>query len=265
MNIIYLHIPKNGGTTLHQIIQQQYKKEEIFNVDLFDRDKSKTELLGLKEKDKEKIKVLKGGHIEFGWHQYLNNPNSYKYFTILRNPIDRALSFYYYAKRTPIHYLYDILNKKNITFEEFITNENWTKEISNGQTKMIAGVNQGEECSDSIYKQAVKNIEEQFFFIGYLEKYNETLFLLKESLNWSNVKYNILNENKNRDYQLSESTTKNIIELNFFDNKLYQKYLKEFDEKLSNFNELELNKFIISLTKTKRNNFLKRLINKLEK
>jgi len=39
------------------------------------------------------------GHFEFGVHKYLYRP--YTYITMLRHPIERAISWYYFVKQNP--------------------------------------------------------------------------------------------------------------------------------------------------------------------
>ncbi|MCW5519191.1 hypothetical protein J1N09_05035 [Aureitalea sp. L0-47] len=41
MKYIYLHIPKNGGTTLQALLKQQYKSYQIFNIQDQDHKRNK--------------------------------------------------------------------------------------------------------------------------------------------------------------------------------------------------------------------------------
>ena len=38
-NLIFLHIPKNGGNTLHAILDRIYKEETTFNIKVIDNTK----------------------------------------------------------------------------------------------------------------------------------------------------------------------------------------------------------------------------------
>jgi len=98
-NLIFLHIPKNGGTTLNTIINRKYKKDAIFNIVEVNHERPNIpEFKNLPQNEREKIKVLKG-HLQFGLHTYLPGPS--KYVTLLRKPEDRIYSYYQYVKQRP--------------------------------------------------------------------------------------------------------------------------------------------------------------------
>ena len=93
MNIIFLHIPKTAGQSIHHELQRLYS-DKIAPVRInSDLDKySNNEL--------EKFNVF-SGHLDWNRLKFLPNPFT---FTILRDPIERICSFYIYleekAKRT---------------------------------------------------------------------------------------------------------------------------------------------------------------------
>ena len=94
-NIIFLHLPKAGGTTLRQIFYDQYRhltKEEIYTVN---RTKETPAFVELDKTKLSEIKVLIG-HFSHGIHEYLGE--NFTYITFLREPISRTLSQYYYSK-----------------------------------------------------------------------------------------------------------------------------------------------------------------------
>src|SRR5690554_3093712 len=103
-NLIFLHLPKNGGSTLHGILNRLYPKDRTFNIKVIDNTKLNiSEFKELPIEDRAQIKLLKG-HMTFGLHEYLVGPS--KYITFLRKPEDRITSFYHYAKSRPQHRLY---------------------------------------------------------------------------------------------------------------------------------------------------------------
>ena len=89
--LIYLHIPKTGGTTLRDIIQYQYKSNKILTIPTLSESKDIINNLSL---DREKQLDIIQGHLQYGIHKKLNR--NIKYFTMLRDPIKRILSTYYY-------------------------------------------------------------------------------------------------------------------------------------------------------------------------
>ncbi len=66
---------------------------------------------------------------------------NYTYFTMMRNPIERVISLYYFLKTYPGYYE---KNMKNMSFEEYI---DWDPQAKNGQIHQICGVKLSTEVS----------------------------------------------------------------------------------------------------------------------
>jgi hypothetical protein len=134
-SLIFLHIPKAAGTSLHRIIGRQYPQPSIFSIDGADVYGSIEEFKGLSESQRARIACLKG-HMPFGLHRYLPQPCAY--ITFLRDPIDRIVSHYYFVLRTPSHYLYEQVTSQRMTLDDYVRS-GISGELSNGQTKLLAG------------------------------------------------------------------------------------------------------------------------------
>ncbi|MCX6313023.1 MAG: sulfotransferase family 2 domain-containing protein [Bacteroidetes bacterium] len=105
MKLIFLHIPKAGGTTFHTILERFYDKEEIFDIRVVEQELRTQEFLDLNMEQKQKINLLKG-HLTFGLHEQFKT-SDVKYITFFRNPVDRIISHYDFVIRRPKHYLYN--------------------------------------------------------------------------------------------------------------------------------------------------------------
>jgi hypothetical protein len=196
--VIFLHIPKSAGSTLNEIIWRQYSSRHTFSI--YESGKFH-ELNQLPEVRKQEIKLI-NGHVEFGIHQFLPQPSTY--ITLLRDPIERAISHYYYVLRTPKHHLYKIVTSKEMGLEEYIKS-GITKELDNGQTRLLAGpqFNSGVDvefghCTSELLEQAKRNLSTYFKVVGLTEEFDRTLLLLKRTFGWKDIFYLARNVSQKR-------------------------------------------------------------------
>jgi hypothetical protein len=250
MKYIFLHIPKNGGSTLRSIVENQYKKSEMFHI------QNPSALYALEKFNKKnffarrRVKVFKGTHFAYGCHKTLRNPSKSKYFAMLRDPLERAQSYYYYIKRMPKHHLHDKIELNNMSFEEFVFDDRVNDEIKNSQVKFIAGIGQVQHCSQEIFDRALKHIDETFFLVGIMEYFAETLFLLQQMLEWKKpIDYTIINANPKKNYDLDRHIEEKLISINTYDLKLYEMYRAKFENTLASYDPSQLESFLKSLNK----------------
>src|SRR6478735_12055948 len=87
--LIFLHIPKTGGSTLNPILDWNYdnKSFEITRYPQIDT------FLALSDAEKLQYRVLRG-QIYYGLHQGI--PEACQYISILRHPYKRLISQYFY-------------------------------------------------------------------------------------------------------------------------------------------------------------------------
>ena len=98
--LIFLHIPKTAGTTLNRIIEWQYNPLSIFTMDPYRIRATVDRLKTLSEQRRRRLQVVRG-HLFYGVHELL--PQGATYITMLREPVARFLSSYYFIQRRPFH------------------------------------------------------------------------------------------------------------------------------------------------------------------
>ena len=218
---IHLHIPKTGGTTLRDIIQRQYRAEKILMIPKLDESENI-----IKEISASHINQLKliQGHLKYGIHNHFHRRA--KYFAIIRDPINRVLSTYYYVlsqKNNPQN-----LSTANnqMTIYDFVQS-GVNPFLINGQTKLISGKTGNIDNpiieSEELFSLAKENIENDFLFLGITEMFDETILILKNMLGWHMPYYSIANRTKKKpNYDAVNPTIISFIkEHNQLDIKLY--------------------------------------------
>jgi hypothetical protein len=192
--IIFVHLPKCGGTTLNRLIEWEYPPTRVFSVDPSFFRWSYRKLLGWPAKRLGRMMVFQG-HMPFGVHRLL--PQSATYLTVLRDPIDRGISEYYYALSRVVHP--EHRKMKQLSFEEYIK----ATPYANVQTKLIAGQDPGYDflggdCTAATLAQAKENLAKHFSLVGLTERFEETLALAKIIFGWQVRNYASFNVTKGR-------------------------------------------------------------------
>jgi hypothetical protein len=183
---IFVHIPKTAGTTLARIADRQVPAHARLHLE--HHDKSVRAFQALPEARRAEIRFLRG-HIPFGLHEHCPRPA--RYFTMLREPIDRIVSYYYFVQRETPHYLHDYANQPDMTLRRYVE-ARVSLQMDNMQTRLLSGVWTEPgfgECDPSILALAKQNLEQHFAVVGLTERFDETLLLLKSALGWRHVHY----------------------------------------------------------------------------
>jgi hypothetical protein len=200
--VIFLHIPKTAGTTLRRIIDKQYRPREIYSTDPtpLQPGVSLKAFKQLSTAERAQIRLLRG-HLPFGVHTFVPEPSTY--FTVLRDPVERVLSYYYFARRFSPRALQQHDNVPALTLPRFVESRASLK-TRNLQTRLLAGVGHrraSQKDEDEILALAKKNLHEAFTVVGLTERFDETLLLLKNSFHWRHLFYVKLNVTRRRPTQ----------------------------------------------------------------
>ncbi len=141
--MFFLHIPKCAGSSIWSLITNcllvNQKLICVSTPQEFENFKKLTldELLTY---------TVVGGHVHYPYCRSIiptEEWSAFYRFTILRDPVKRAISLYNYILRSPEHYAYHKV--KEISFEEFILGGHYDGNI---QCKMIAGKADWQEAFD---------------------------------------------------------------------------------------------------------------------
>lgn len=217
--IIFVHVPKTAGTTIRAIIAGEYS--DPTKVLLGPGTGDQLHAIGaMSPEERNEIEII-AGHVPHGFPNLADDP---RYCTLLREPIDRVVSFYYYVRREPEHYLYEYTEVAGHTLREVIE-ARVTPMMDNFQTRLISGVWNAVpfgEMTEEFLERAKANLA-TYDVVGLQERFDESLLLLAETFGWSTPYYSSRNvsEGRPRIDQLDAATRKLVADANVLDMELY--------------------------------------------
>ncbi len=243
--LLFLHIPKAGGTTLHSVIERQFAPEVTFSINGMTPAQSIKEFINLPESERAQIRLVKG-HMPYGLHRYLSVAASY--LTMLRDPVDRIISHYYFVLNSPGHYLHTEVTSRKMSLPDFVRS-GLSTELTSDQTRLISGVEKvntrlldGDErrtlrpgsapVTAEILEVAQKNLRDHFSAVGLFSRFDESLLLFKRRLGWRNIYY--VRRNVTKDRPDKREVPRDVRELiskhNEMDVRLYEYARRRFEE-----------------------------------
>jgi len=177
VELLSIHVPRSGTSTFKKLLQKLYGKSSI----MYAYDETKLQAIREGKELALNTRVLHG---PFSASQELKNqfPDA-KLITWLRDPVQRAISHYYYWKDIPPHGNpdHDLFLTKTYTIEAFV--EEFSIHLQ------VMSLFQSFEVSD-------------FDFIGIAENYTSEIIELAQLMEWKSYpNYRLyLNKNKTIDH-----------------------------------------------------------------
>ena len=216
-SVIFLHLPKTAGTTLNRLIEWEYPLSAMYSIDPVLFQWSAAHLRKLSPDRMKKTRMFKG-HMLFGLHEALPQPATY--ITVLRDPVDRVLSAFYFMRSYKLHPLYWKMRRGNWTLEDFVRRA----QRDSVQSKIIAGSDYEAPCTREVVEKAKHNLRHHFSVVGLSERFEESLALMKLRFGWKLNSYSSFNVTRARPKKrdLPESTLALIHQKNAFDIELYE-------------------------------------------
>ncbi len=210
-NIIFIHIPKTGGTTINSAMQGTYwQTTPDFNY----------RHIILKTKRSNSGDIFKSEN----WEKYKNH----QLFMMLRHPVDRMISeFYFLHDRAEFM---NLLRPKPKTFEEYI-NHPQTPDYTLGFLIGDSIYNKKRPTKEDL-KRVIDTIEELPIHTGIFEHFAESLtyFSRETGVEWAkNIEAKRVTFKRPKMEELDRRLYDRIIETNALDFELYNYCLEKFN------------------------------------
>jgi len=222
--IVFLHIPKTGGSTVSNIIKRNFEEDECYICGSRGESQYQSNLnfISLDENQKRKYKFI-AGHVELILLQSL--PQEHFSFTFLRNPVDRMISMYYYILANEKHHLHEIVSKNRLSIKEFMAAKLW-HELDNGMVRRLSGVRDlipYGQCDSQLLESAKFNLLNNISFFGFLERFDESIFMLSKIVGLKDILYTKKNVTKKKPKRkdIDKDSIDAIVEYNKLDIELY--------------------------------------------
>lgn len=229
--IRFLHIPKTAGSTVHFVVRCKFPTKPYFVFrGNFAADCKR--LRNLSQKQRCKLFYFSGhAPLRTGIQQVDDSET----FTLLRNPIDRVVSFCNHAlDPRKNHY---VLQRGISSLDDLLDSQ--ITELSNLTTKLlITEKTEVSDCGairrldpDGAASLAIQLLEERVSFFGIQEKFDESLILFADQLGWKSPVY-LRQNSRRRSFRLDMQPhhLDRIREMNAIDQMVYEFAFRRFHE-----------------------------------
>lgn len=220
--ILFDHIPKCAGTTLSAYLQGHFPRRLIFSMNGRQPMASVENFRRLPASKRHRYALIKGhlaGHLFDDIH-----PNCLR-ITILREPVDRIVSHYFYARRTPAHYLYEKIAREGLSLRDYIEKD-VSHELRNHYTLHFSGLSreEAERNPEAALAKALERLR-RYDLVGFQDDLPAFIEQLRHTANlrlpFPEKKVNVTKDRRSV-AEIDEATRVAVEEANALDVRFYQ-------------------------------------------
>ena len=174
--LIHLHIPKTAGSSLNRLLENKFPEEDSLRIYRHPSPESIAPIV-------QSYRMIRG-HVSYSIAEKILNQNVF--ITMLRHPIDRIISFYYFVRARPENPFHQFANQTPL--EAFIdTNDSiiaW--QMHNQMVSTLSGNDDRDNLPSqdelALAKERLMNMP----FFGLTEYFEESAQLLHYTFIWNN-------------------------------------------------------------------------------
>lgn len=209
-NIIFIHIPKTGGTTINSAMKQAaWQSKPDFNYRHIEADTKKSNAGDI--------------FMPENFFRY----RDYRIFMMLRDPVDRLISEYHFIKERKE--FVDLLRSQPRDFEDYIQ----SKQTRNGVINFLKGRRMYDliQPSRRDLEDVMAAIDKIPVHVGIFEEFEKSLQYYSEvtGIKWkSNIEVKRMTFIRPKVSEISDRVRNMILETNSLDVELYQHCLEKF-------------------------------------
>ncbi|MFM0248799.1 Wzt carbohydrate-binding domain-containing protein [Paraburkholderia sediminicola] len=226
-SVLFSHIPKTGGTSLHKLFEQAAEGDCTEQIKSMQYSKALAAY--------SRYSII-SGHFWFAPGEKMSRARTN--VTMLRNPLDRALSHYFFSKNDVGTSVGGSLIEGRLDLMEYISSvePSMLTAVSNFQTKLLAplgGSNPGEGVDCDLLVAAKKALDE-FDLVGVYEDFDDSVNLILHECGFSPVDAvpkERVTSSRAKFSDLPYEAKRRLEELNYLDLELYSYAQKRFNER----------------------------------
>jgi hypothetical protein len=220
--VLLEHVPKCGGTTVTNYLKSQYAHQRIFSIDGSNPSKSIELFMSLPEKRRH-LYDLVHGHGANRLRQYIHQKSLA--VTILRDPVERIISHYYYVCRSPKHYLFNEVTVNKMSLIDYATSS-LSGELRNNYVCRFLQISaeEAESTPDESINSAYSILRDKYAVVGIMDNIDSAMKILASKASfrdeYKDKKLNVTID-RPKQTEIEQSTLDAIAEVNQLDVRLY--------------------------------------------
>ena len=211
--LVFVHVPKAGGTTLNNILMKNYRyRLDSYGNDFFPRyyPDEFVSLVQAPVHDDTRRPAFFTGHIDLANDVFRYMPVRYVAITMLREPVQRIVSHYRFHSTLRQSPLAAEIAKGDLGIVDYFKHFRATIPLQYEIFAPRAG-DAGDHAGRAA--EALRNLEDRVSFFGLQDRFDEFVVLLAELLGLPDVFYKSLNKTPSNAAKVSRKQTEELKEL----------------------------------------------------